>query len=225
MTLVLVVLEIYPKKDHSGGNSELKSKINDLLVYGSSVDGVPGLTNNLVDGDKFSVGSLQFTARFTPGHTVGHAVYVLDGNPYQCPGHVFTGDLLFVAGSGRMFECSASTMLRSLDIVSQLSDDTLMWPGHEYAQNNLTFVQHIEPDNEKVKEKLDWVNEQRKERKMTIPSTLKEEKEYNPFLRTHSPSILEIVGLKIDEDDDKDAIRAKVLQELRIRKDKYSYKL
>ncbi|XP_071941057.1 probable hydrolase PNKD [Antedon mediterranea] len=220
------ILTTHKHWDHSGGNSELKSKYPDLLVYGSNVDNVPALTNNLNDGEQFTVGCLKFTARFTPGHTIGHTIYILDASRYQSPGHVFTGDLLFMAGTGRMFESSAMEMLQSLDKVCELADDTFIWPGHEYAKSNLTFVQHIEPSNDKVKKKLDWVIEQRKERKMTIPSTLKEEMEYNPFLRTHTESILEIVGLKIDDEcKDKEAIRAKALEELRTRKDKYSYKL
>ena len=57
----------------------------------------------LVDREKVSVGCLTFEALTTPGHTVGHMVYVLDGEPFGSPPCLFSGDLLFLAGCG---ECT-----------------------------------------------------------------------------------------------------------------------
>lgn len=49
------------------------------------------------------MGCLTFEALATPGHTVGHMVYVLDGGPFGAPPCLFSGDLLFLAGCG---ECA-----------------------------------------------------------------------------------------------------------------------
>lgn len=49
------------------------------------------------------MGCLTFEALATPGHTVGHMVYVLDGAPFGSPPCLFSGDLLFLAGCG---ECT-----------------------------------------------------------------------------------------------------------------------
>lgn len=49
------------------------------------------------------MGCLTFEALATPGHTVGHMVYVLDGGPFGSPPCLFSGDLLFLAGCG---ECT-----------------------------------------------------------------------------------------------------------------------
>lgn len=57
----------------------------------------------LADREKVSVGCLTFEALATPGHTVGHMVYVLDGGPFGGPPCLFSGDLLFLAGCG---ECA-----------------------------------------------------------------------------------------------------------------------
>ena len=56
-----------------------------------------GVTN----GDTLEFGQLRFRVMFTPGHTVGHCVYVLDGSPFEAPSSLFSGDLLFVGGCGR----------------------------------------------------------------------------------------------------------------------------
>lgn len=47
-----------------------------------------------------SVGRLQIRALATPGHTQGHLVYLLDGEPYKGPSCLFSGDLLFLSGCG-----------------------------------------------------------------------------------------------------------------------------
>lgn len=54
----------------------------------------------LADREKVSVGRLTFEALTTPGHTVGHTAYVLDGGPFGGPPCLFSGDLLFLAGCG-----------------------------------------------------------------------------------------------------------------------------
>lgn len=53
------------------------------------------------------------------------------------------------------------------------------------------------------------------------PSTLGEEQTYNPFLRTHQPELQEALGLWQGGGEDLDAFRARVLKEVRRRKDLY----
>ncbi|XP_072029535.1 probable hydrolase PNKD [Amphiura filiformis] len=218
---ISAILTTHKHWDHSGGNTELKKVHQDARVYGNSNDGVPGITHHVNDKDEFKIGNLQFTALFTPGHTVGHTAFVLEGSP-KC---VFTGDLLFVGGCGRMFEGTAPIMLSSINKIADLPGDTIIWPGHEYAKDNLDFAQHIDPNNEDVKSKLAWVKEKRKDSHMTIPSTVAEEKTYNPFLRTDSDAIMEAVGIKTKEGEDQMAARSRAFAELRACKDKYNYVL
>ncbi|XP_027590628.1 probable hydrolase PNKD isoform X4 [Pipra filicauda] len=207
--------------DHSGGNAALCQKHNSCKVYGSALDAIPQLTNPLADREKVSVGCLTFEALATPGHTVGHMVYVLDGEPFGSPPCLFSGDLLFLAGCGRPFEGSPETMLASLDMAMGLGQDTLLWPGHEYALECLTFASLLELDNSALEQKLQWAVQQRQEKRSTCPSTLGEEQTYNPFLRTHRPELQEALGLWQDGGEDPDAFRARVLKEVRRRKDLY----
>lgn len=121
-----------------------------------------------------------------------------------------------------MFEGSATTMLSSLDTVGSLSDDTLLWPGHEYAEDNLLFAAEVEPRNTARENKYQWVLQQRGQKLCTSPSTIGEEKEYNPFLRSHSPELHLALGLQQLQDEDWTQFRARVLEELRKRKDLYN---
>nr|XP_057938849.1 probable hydrolase PNKD isoform X2 [Doryrhamphus excisus] len=147
--------------DHSGGNKWLKRLYSSCRIYGNAADNIPGLTHPLSHKDSVTVGCLHFKALFTPGHTVGHMIYLLDGRAMGAPSSLFSGDLVFLSGCGRMFEGSATTMLSSLDTVGSLNDDTLLWPGHEYAEDNLLFAAEVEPHNAVRENKYQWVLQQR----------------------------------------------------------------
>ncbi|KAM4608807.1 putative hydrolase PNKD [Polymixia lowei] len=208
--------------DHSGGNKGLKRLHSSCRVYGNATDNIPGLTHPLSHKESITVGRMRFKALFTPGHTVGHMIYLLDGQAFGTPSSLFSGDLVFLSGCGRMFEGSATTMLSSLDTVGSLSDDTLLWPGHEYAEDNLLFAAEVEPRSTARENKYQWVLQQRSQKLCTSPSTIGEEKEYNPFLRLHSPELHLALGLQQFQDEDWTEFRARVLEELRRRKDVYN---
>ncbi|KAF6362009.1 PNKD metallo-beta-lactamase domain containing [Rhinolophus ferrumequinum] len=223
VTLV-AILCTHKHWDHSGGNRDLSRRHQDCRVYGSPQDGIPHLTHPLCHQEVVSVGRLQIRALATPGHTQGHLVYLLDGEPYKGPSCLFSGDLLFLSGCGRTFEGTAETMLSSLDTVLGLGDDTLLWPGHEYAEENLGFAGVVEPENLARERKMQWVQRQRMERRSTCPSTLGEERSYNPFLRTHCLVLQEALGPGIGPTEDDDYSRAQLLEKLRRLKDLHKSK-
>ncbi|KAK6016050.1 putative hydroxyacylglutathione hydrolase [Ostertagia ostertagi] len=105
---------------------------------------------------------------------------------------VLTGDTLFIAGCGE--ELLPRCIATLNEVLAKLPDDTLVYPGHEYTYSNLKFAQHIEPSNENVKRKLEWAARCRERNEPTVPSTIAEEKEINPFMRTSSPEIQKKVG-------------------------------
>lgn len=59
----------------------------------------------------------------------------------------------------------------------------------QYTVKNLQFASTIEPDNEKIREKLSWAEQQRRAGLATIPSTIEEELEINPFMRVDLPEV------------------------------------
>jgi hydroxyacylglutathione hydrolase len=103
---------------------------------------------------------------------------------------VFTGDTLFVAGCGRLFEGTPEMMHRSLSgKLARLPLETRVYCGHEYTVANLRFAAHAEPDNRAVSAKLERARAMRERGEPTVPSTIGEELETNPFLRASEPTL------------------------------------
>ncbi|XP_078414784.1 hydroxyacylglutathione hydrolase, mitochondrial [Cetorhinus maximus] len=200
------VLTTHHHWDHAGGNKELVKKVPGLQVYGGD-DRIGALTCRVTHKKTFQVGSLNVKCLFTPCHTSGHICYfVTKENSSEAPA-VFTGDTLFVAGCGKFFEGSGEEMYRALiDILGKLPSDTRVYCGHEYTINNLKFAQHVEPNNEAIKQKLAWAKEHYDLGKPTIPSTIGEEFSYNPFMRVREKDVQDHVGQK-DAISTMDAIR------------------
>ncbi|CAL5407605.1 unnamed protein product [Camellia sinensis] len=129
-------------------------------------------------------------------HTKGHISYYLTGKDEENPA-VFTGDTLFVAGCGKFFEGTAEQMYQSLCVtLGSLPKPTRVYCGHEYTVKNLQFALTVEPENAKIAQKLSWARHQRQAGLPTVPSTIEEELETNPFMRVDLPEIQAKVGCK-----------------------------
>ena len=97
-------------------------------------------------------------------------------------GHAFTGDTLFGAGCGRVFEGTFAEMHHSLhQIIGTLPDSTQLYFGHEYTASNLRFAQTVEPNNKAIQD--------RREHSKTVGTPLALEHATNPFLRCHLPEV------------------------------------
>jgi len=124
----------------------------------------------------------------TPGHSPDSVCYlVTDPN---CPGHsgnLFSGDTLFVAGCGRAFD-SMRALFESLNRLAALPDETRIWPGHDYTEENYRFALTIEPNNRHVQTALDDLPACMSDAPH-VPSTLAKEKQTNPFLRASDLAI------------------------------------
>jgi len=181
------VLSTHHHFDHVGGNNDAADAIPKLRVIGSRADRtrVPALTEALADGESFEVAGLRGRALFIPAHTSGHLAYFFEeGVP-----SVFSGDTLFAAGCGRLFEGSPAQMMHSLGKLAALPDATRIYCGHEYTEKNLRFAHELEPTNKDVADKLKRVEALRADGKPTVPSTIAEEKATNPFLRWKNPEL------------------------------------
>ncbi len=180
------VLTTHWHGDHSGGNADIVGKVPGLHVFGASAENgrIPALTNPVADGDKFKVGSLEARVIGIPAHTNGHVAYY-----FPQLKSVFTGDTLFVGGCGRVFEGKAATMVDSLKKLAALPDDTKVYCGHEYTEKNLRFALTLEPNNARLKAKHEWSKKVTSERGHTVPSTIEDEKQTNPFLRADSAEL------------------------------------
>jgi hydroxyacylglutathione hydrolase len=70
-----------------------------------------------------------------------------------------------------------------------LPDNTKVYCGHEYTESNLRFAMSVEPKNPKLVARFERVQGLRARGASTVPSTLEEEKQTNPFLRWDSKEI------------------------------------
>jgi hydroxyacylglutathione hydrolase len=185
---VTAILCTHHHHDHVGGNQEVARALDISRIYGHLSDKgrIPDQSHFVSDGDKIMIGEICVSVLHVPGHTTGAVAYVatVDGEPVA-----FTGDTLFVAGSGRLFEGSPAIMHRSLQKLAQLSGHTRIFCGHEYTESNLRFAAHIEPSNQAVVEAQARAARLRKSNMPTVPSTMEDELRYNPFLRTSSADI------------------------------------
>jgi hydroxyacylglutathione hydrolase len=114
---------------------------------------------------------------------------------------VFTGDTLFCAGCGRMFEGTPAQMHASLERLVGLPGDTRVFCGHEYTENNLRFAAHVESGNVDVARARERASSLRSRGQPAIGTTLDEERRSNPFLRPGSAAIRAKLGIPKDADD------------------------
>lgn len=182
------ILITHYHEDHTGGVDSLLKK-TEARVIGPDDPRVPGLEQTVADKEELIFGPFSIEVLSTPGHTKPHIVYF-----FRDLHLLFSGDLLFGGGCGRLFEGTPAEMWHSLEKVMALPNDTLIYCGHEYTVNNLEFALSLEPQNEAVKKRLEEAKKCIAEGKPTIPSTLALEKETNPFLRVKDPAIQKALG-------------------------------
>jgi hydroxyacylglutathione hydrolase len=160
--------------DHIGGVDGILAAYPGLEVVAHTSD-KPRIAkaNKLVeDGDVVELGNLRAKVLHNPGHTLGAISYwIEDGD-----GAVFTGDTLFAAGCGRVFEGTPEMMHHSLHKLANLPASTRVYFGHEYTAANLKFAAHVEPNNEAIQDRIAGLQ------MPSTPSTIEAERATNPFL-------------------------------------------
>ena len=177
------ILSTHHHPDHVGGNEDLAAQHAGLVVCGHGTeltDGhrIPAQTVGLSDGEEFSVLGQRVIAFHVPGHTLTAVAYY-----FPDEGMVFTGDTMFGAGCGRLFEGTASQLHASLQRLCGLPPSTRVHSGHEYLARNLRFARHLEPDHAPTKDReLDCLR-RREQGQPCEPSTLAIELLTNPFVR------------------------------------------
>ncbi len=181
--------------DHTGGNEVLAQHYPGIQIVGPAKESsqIPGLTRAVQAGDLVALGDKAARVLDVGCHTRGHLAYAWQGA-------LFSGDTLFAAGCGRFFEGTADDMYRALyQVLAQLPDETLLYCGHEYTENNLLFAASLEPEHPAVLRKLEQVRRLRAQGEPSVPTTLGEERAYNPFLRVHEASLQHAVRTRRPE--------------------------
>jgi hydroxyacylglutathione hydrolase len=186
--------------DHVGGNEEVARELGVEEVVGHVSDRgrLPGQTREVDTGDIVRAGDLSATCIHIPGHTLGAVAYFVDSGGERA---VFTGDTLFCAGCGRLFEGTPAQMHASLSRLAALPGDTRVYCGHEYTESNLRFAAHVEPGNADVGRAGERAARLLRAGEPTVGTTIDEELRVNPFLRLRSPEIRATLAIAADADD------------------------
>lgn len=123
------LLETHVHADHITAVTELKQHFPQAQSVVSMYGGADCADILTHEGDVFTLGEITIKVLSTPGHTNGCVSYLLSDR-------VFTGDALFIRGSGRT-DFQQGDAGKLYDGVTQklftLPDQTWVYPGHNYA--------------------------------------------------------------------------------------------
>lgn len=185
--------------DHVGGIAALRMTWQGLQVYGPP--GISGVTSTVAEGRTIPVLDSVWQVMATPGHTSEHLAY-------YCPGmnSAFTGDTLFGAGCGRMFDGPAAVYQASLARLASLPASTDIYCAHEYTAANLRFAACIEPGNPAIAARRHAVAELQARGIPSIPFTLADELASNPFLRLDQADVIHAARQHGARDSSPDAV-------------------
>jgi hydroxyacylglutathione hydrolase len=181
------ILVTHHHKDHTDGIAKLQAHFPEIRVWGPSLEPIPYRTHPLKEGDTVSLWGNQptYTVYSIPGHTADHIAY-----HDKASNVLFTGDTLFSAGCGRLFEGTITQLYHSLQRLKALPDKTQIYCGHEYTITNLHFAQWLEPENLFIQDTLSSVQACIEDHKPSLPASLLRERNINPFLRCEESSFL-----------------------------------
>jgi hydroxyacylglutathione hydrolase len=208
------ILVTHHHHDHVGGVAELKAGTG-ARVLGPAAENIPARDIALVDNDQIQVLGLAFTVYAVPGHTLGHIAFYHDDATTPL---LFSGDTLFAAGCGRLFEGTPEQMHHSLSRLGELPDNTLVYCTHEYTLSNLRFALAVEPNNPDIAERFAQVTAWRNENRISLPSNLALERRTNPFIRTGETSVKEKADERTGSDNQSPSA---IFAALRAWKDKF----
>jgi hydroxyacylglutathione hydrolase len=209
--ILKMILITHHHWDHVAGTDELKHKTG-CKVIGADKRRIPGIDVVVTDGQILPIGQRKVQVIATPGHTSTSVCYYTEPSAGNKNGILWTGDTLFVGGCGRLLERDAQSMWNSLQKLASLPDDTLVYCGHDYTLENYEFASGIEPSNQIVKERLNQVRQLQTQGKLTVPSSILQERSTNYFMRANTPELKTALGMPQAQD-------VEVFAELRRRKD------
>ncbi len=182
------ILVTHHHADHTGGVVELCQATN-AQVFGPVREQIAGPMTKVQGGRQLQCMGLDWQVIDVPGHTAGHIAYYcadVGGVPV-----LFCGDTLFSGGCGRLFEGSPAQMLASLDRLAALPAPTRVCCAHEYTLSNLKFACAVEPSNQALAAYLARAQTLRANHQSTLPSSIAQELQINPFLRSREPTVMQ----------------------------------
>ncbi len=181
-----LILLTHHHGDHVAGVPDLVARYG-AKVMGAKADAhrLPPLDVVVEPGQTVDVLGVPAEVLASDGHTRGHIAYHFP----ECA-ILLCGDTLFSLGCGRLLEGTAAEMFDSLQALAALPSETLVCCGHEYSESNARFALTVEPNNAALRARADEIAAQRAEGRATVPTTIGQEMDTNPFLRAKDVATL-----------------------------------
>ncbi len=124
---LLYAIDTHVHADHVTALGELREQTGCQSVMGAQ-SAADCVSLRVQDGDVLTFGDLQIKALYTPGHTDDSYSFLMDDR-------IFTGDTLFIRGTGRTDFQNGDPRAQYDSIFNKLltlPDETLVYPGHDY---------------------------------------------------------------------------------------------
>lgn len=179
------ILITHHHQDHIAGVAKLKADLN-IPVYAPLKNKSQIIeATYFVQHDQellFFDNAIKLKVLGLPGHTLGHVAFYEPQFNW-----LFSGDVVFGLGCGRLFEGTFLQAFESLQTIKCLPDSTLIFCTHEYTEANLEFCKSLEKIDDLCRYEKELV-EKRKSNLPSVPLLLGHEKMANPFLLANNLS-------------------------------------
>lgn len=184
------ILVTHHHPDHVGGISALLDNHPNTRIVGPAESPYRGSNHPVRPGDEVVWEGMTFDVLAVPGHTLDHLAY-FSADAIQGHCTLFCGDTLFASGCGRLFEGTPEQMQRSLATLRALPGNTKVCCAHEYTLANLRFARRWLPGDLALESFEADCRAKRDQGVPTVPTTLEQECQLNPFLRWDDPAVIE----------------------------------
>ncbi len=181
------ILLTHHHDDHIGGVAVLQARFPGIRVIAPHEPRIPMATERVTEGESVQALGQMFHVLSVPGHTRSHVAF-------HTAEHLFSGDALFSLGCGRLFEGTPLQLLAAMRKFAALPPQLLVCCAHEYTVSNAVFARHVDPTNAALWQRHEEALAMRRDDRPTLPVTLAQELDCNPFLRTQSATIRHAVA-------------------------------
>jgi len=134
LTLVKAI-DTHVHADHITALGALRDETHCVTVMGKKSD-VDVVSMRVDEGDTIEIEGIRLDVLYTPGHTS-------DSYSFAMPDRVFTGDALFIRGTGRtdfQHGDNADAYDSLFNKLLVLPDETLVYPGHDYKGDTVSTI-------------------------------------------------------------------------------------
>ena len=175
---LIAILITHHHADHIDGLAELQEQFQAPTWAPFKNKNQIQADHYVSEGAEINISSFKIKVIDLPGHTLGHIAYWFAEQKW-----LFSGDVLFGLGCGRLFEGSFEEGFKSLQKIKSLPDDTFIFCTHEYTEANLLFYKSLALDfSEEIKNYEKDLKQKISLNVPSVPLLLSVEKKVNPFL-------------------------------------------